>query len=194
MSLHPVVARGADGKLPPWSVAGPARVAHMSRVADLLAGWAMASGASGDEMIRWRAAGFLHDALRDAEPQAIRPWLPSDLADLPPQVTHGPAAAERLRADGVSDEPFLRAIAYHTIGHPELDRLGRAVYAADFLEPGRKHLAEERAALRARMPGEVQAVVREIAKLRIARQLDEEVPLRPETCQFWNVLVQEAHA
>ena len=38
------------------------------------------------------------------------------LANLPARVLHGPAAAVRLRAEGVDDEPFLLAVAFHTIG------------------------------------------------------------------------------
>ena len=71
---------------------------------------------------------------READREEIRGWLPTELSDLPAYMVHGPAAAFRPGRKGVFDDPFLRAIAYHTIGHPDLDQLGRAVYVADFLE------------------------------------------------------------
>jgi nicotinate-nucleotide adenylyltransferase len=96
-----------------------------------------------------------------------------------------------LRAEGVADPSLLRAVAYHTLGHPEFDDLGRTLYVADFLEPGRASLPDVREALRARMPGELDAVAREVASLRIRHLVERGLPLRPETVGFWNVLAAE---
>jgi 2-amino-4-hydroxy-6-hydroxymethyldihydropteridine diphosphokinase len=68
--------------------------------------------------------------------------------------------------------------------------LGRAVYAADFLEPGRRERMEWRETLRTRMLVEPDAVVREVARMRIGRLLDLAAPIRPETCDFWNTLTR----
>lgn len=163
----------------------------MERVAKLLAAWADALGLDADEVARWRAAGFLHDALRDAEPEALRPRVPPELAALPASLLHGPAAAERLRVDGVDDGELLRAIAFHTVGSADFRRLGRSLYAADFLEPGRPYLPDWRAELRGRMPGELEAVVEEIVRARIRHRLDLGQPILPRTLDFWNGLVEE---
>ena len=191
MSLHPLVVAAAEGTLPPWSRANPERIEHMGRVAELLGDWAVERGLTEEDVLRWRAAGFLHDALREADPEEIRSLLPTELLELPDYMVHGPAAASRLRREGVFDEPFLRAIAYHTIGHPDLDLLGRAVYVADFLEPGRKLLAEWRASLRVRMPEHPSSVAREVVAVRIRHLLEEIVSIPAETCEFWNVLIRE---
>ncbi len=188
MTLHPVLEAAADGIVPTWSRVGPARLEHMRRVARLLGEWATAEGAGEDLARRWRAAGILHDSLREANPEEIRHLLPIELSDLPANVVHGPAAAARLEREGVVDEAFLRAVAYHTIGHPDFDPLGLALYAADFLEPGRVPLAEWRAELRARMTESPQTVVREVARVRVGQLLDEFSPIRWETHAFWNVL------
>jgi 2-amino-4-hydroxy-6-hydroxymethyldihydropteridine diphosphokinase len=103
-------------------------------------------------------------------------------------MLHGPAAAERLRREGVDDELLRLAVAWHTIGHPGFDRLGRALYLADYLEPGRRHDPDRRAELRARMPGEMDDVLRDVACRRIARALRRGHPLLPETTAFWNAL------
>ncbi len=191
MTLHPIVTAAAQGKLPSWSVVGANRFQHMTRVAELLDGWASTLGRSERERARWRAAGFLHDALREAEAEGLRASLSGESSDLPERVLHGPAAAQRLRSEGITDEPFLNAIAYHTIGHPDLDELGRALYTADFLEPGRRRLMELRASLRERMPEDSARVVTEIARIRIGRLLDERLPIPTETCEFWNALTLE---
>ena len=88
----------------------------------------------------------------------------------------------------MADEGFLRAVAYHTIGHPELDELGRALFMADYLEPGRRYDPDGLAALRARMPAARDEVLLTVLRARIHRQLREGRPLRPETVAFWNVV------
>ncbi len=184
--IHPLVLRAARGELPSWAEASPSRREHMSRVAALLDEWAAALGLPGEERIRWAAVAWLHDSLRDGDAAALRDRVPPDLAALPGPLLHGPAAAERLRVDGVRDGELLAAIAWHTLGHPDLRTLGRALYAADFLEPGRDLLNAWRADLRRRAPHELGAVVREILRARIAHLVGTGSVLHPETVSFWN--------
>jgi HD superfamily phosphohydrolase YqeK len=159
----------------------------MQRVAALLDEWARALGLDDEERLRWVAVGWLHDALREFDPDRLRDEVPGDLRDLAPPVLHGPAAAERLSAE--LDEAALDAIRYHTIGHPRLDRLGRALYLADFLEPGRDFLPEWRAGLRARMPHDMDEVLIEVLGSRLRHLVEGRRPLRPETARFWSALV-----
>jgi HD superfamily phosphohydrolase YqeK len=159
----------------------------MGRVATLLDEWAVALDLEEEERLRWRAVGWLHDALRESPPERLRGEVPPEMRDLAGAVLHGPAAAERLRGD--LDEAALDAIRYHTIGHPNLDRLGRALYLADFLEPGRDFLPEWRAGLRARMPRDMDAVLVEVLASRLRHLVEGRRPLRPETALFWSALV-----
>lgn len=160
----------------------------MARVAELLGRWADELDLPPAEGVRWRAAGWLHDALRDAPAEELRAEVPEEMRDLPGPLLHGPAASERLRGD--ADEALLRAVRYHTIGHPSLDRLGRALYLADFLEPGRNFEVEWRASLAERTPHDMGAVLVEIVAARIRHLLDERSPIRPETAAFWSSLVE----
>jgi HD superfamily phosphohydrolase YqeK len=188
MTLHPIVEGASRGELPAWAVASDERRHHMRRVATLLGSWADSLGLSGQDRGRWTAAGYLHDALRDAPVEDLRPRVPPGLAGLPGRILHGPAAAERLRAEGVADGELLLAVAHHTLGHPALGTLGRALYAADFLEPGRDLLNDWRAGLRDRMPGELEAVVREVVGARIVHLVERRSAMRSETVGFWNAL------
>ncbi len=191
MTLHPLVERAAHGEIPTWAVATPKRREHLSRVAGLLATWAPGLTTSDVDGLRLAAAGYLHDVLRDAEPESLRRGVPPNLSTLAGPLLHGPAAAERLRLEGVEDGELLTAVAYHTLGHRRLGTLGRALYAADLLEPGRDLRNEWRDGLRSRMPSDLQAVVREILAARIAYVTDRGRPLRPETVGFWNSMARE---
>lgn len=192
MGVHRVVERAAAGELPAWAVATEERTEHMGRVATLLGSWSAELGLPEEERIRRLALAYLHDALRDARPDELRRRVPPGLSTLPPPILHGPAAGERLRIDGVADGALLLAVTYHTLGHADLGPEGRALYCADFLEPGRVDLRDAwRAGLRARMPGGADEVLREILGARIAHLVEGGRPVRPETMSFWNSMASE---
>jgi 2-amino-4-hydroxy-6-hydroxymethyldihydropteridine diphosphokinase len=178
----------ASGRLPDWSQVSEQRFAHMQRVSSLLGDWADALDLAPHDRVRWRAAGYLHDALRETPPDELRPLVDDALKDVAGKLLHGPAAAVRLRADGIDDEDFLRAVAYHTIGHPDLEELGRALFIADYIEPGRRYEPQRLATLRARMPAARDDVLRDVLRSRIDRLLRDGRPMRPETVAFWNVV------
>ena len=158
----------------------------MARVASLLDGWAEAIGLDDAERVAWRALGYLHDALRDEAPEVLRERVsPADRL-LPGPLLHGPAAAEQLRIAGVEDGALLTAIAWHTVGDPRFGAVGRALYVADFLEPGRTYLPEWREELRARMPHDLDSVTRDVARARIGRGLERNAAIQPRTIAFWN--------
>jgi len=160
----------------------------MARVAGLLGDWARSRGEHSLEAARWLAAGFLHDALRDEDHEKLRGQVDPPFRDLPGKVLHGPGVAMRLRDEGVEDVELLHAISYHTLGSAGFGTLGFALYAADFLEPGRRVGEEWRADLRQRAPAELDEVVKEILSARIRYLLERGRPLHPETLGFWNRL------
>ena len=188
---NPLIEAAAQGTLPEWAAVSPSRRAHMARVSELLGAWADALELSEWDRCRWRASGFLHDALREVAPDVLRVKVPPVHASLPGPILHGPAVAERLRVQGVLDGELLVALKYHTLGHASLGMLGRALYAADFLEPGRDFMPEWREVLRARMPAELDAVTRDIVGARVQHVVDRGLDLLPDTVAFWNVLVTE---
>ena len=185
--LSEVEAAAARGELPEWSRVTPRRREHMARVARMMEDWAHALALPEDECLRWAATGWLHDCLRDEDPERLRLETASAERDLPGPVLHGPVAARRLA--GQVDKRILNAIRYHTIGSPSLDRLGRALYLADFLEPGRDFEIEWRAGLADRMPRELDAVLKEVVASRLVHLIERRKPIRPETAGFWSSLV-----
>lgn len=188
--IHPVIQKAARGQLPAWAAVGEKRRKHIERVAGLLEDWAVAGSLPAEERIRWVAAGYLHDAVKEKPEGELRAVLDGGLRELPEALLHGPVVAELLRRDGVEDEELLRALAYHTLGHPNLGRTGYVLYAADFLEPGRDLANEWRAGLRSRMPGEMLEVVKEILAARIVYLLEQGRPVRGETIGFWNRIAE----
>ncbi len=189
-SLHPLVAAvGRDGRLPAWARMSEDRRAHVERVVDLMDGWGEELELADAERVRWRAAARLHDALRGAGEEELRFW--SD-RDGPTALLHGPACARRLEEEGVEDDELVAAVEFHTLGHPGMGRLGRHLYLADFLEPGRSFLPEVRERLRLLMPERALETLLSVVALRIAHRLEVRGPVAPETTAFWNRLLEES--
>jgi HD superfamily phosphohydrolase YqeK len=161
--------------LPLWAVVTPERRGHVERVAALLATWAMAMRVPEVERTRWLKAAWLHDALRDA-PAAN-------------ELAHGPLAAERAAHDGETDRGVLDAVRYHSLGYARWDDVGKMLYLADYLEPGRSFDQELRRSLAARVPQDRDEILKQVATRRVTRVIDGRWPLRPETADFWNALV-----
>ena len=176
-----------DALLPGWAVVGARRRAHIERVTTLLDTWAAAIGLAPDEARAWHDAGRWHDALRDADGEVLSTWA-GPLASLPANAWHGPAAAARLAAEGEQREDVLDAIRWHTLGYATWGRTGRALYLADFLEPGRSFAAEERAALRDAVPNDFEGSFRQVVRWRLAWTIRDGKPLFPQTVALWNAV------
>jgi HD superfamily phosphohydrolase YqeK len=170
--------------LPAWARVSEKRRAHIARVTALLDRWASELRIAPDEARAWHDAGRFHDALRDATEAELRALVP-DVA-LPGQILHGPAAAAQLARDGETRVPVLEAIRWHTVGNGAWERTGRALYMADFLEPGRGFARADRAFLAAHLPRDFDGVFRQVVRQRLEWSLREGNRLYPETVSLWN--------
>lgn len=132
----------------------------------LLAQWADAMDLPASERQCWIDAGRFHDALRDAPMDELRALAGSGLAEA--ELLHGPAVAAKLEREGETRRDLLDALRYHSIGWKHWDRVGKALYMADYLEPGRKFEAERRERLRALVPVDFEAAFREVVRGRMA--------------------------
>jgi len=165
----------AAEELPAWAQTGKRRRAHVERVAELLEEWAEEMAVSRRERDRWLRAAWLHDALRDAR--------------LSKGTTHGAAAADRAASDGEADRGVLDAVRYHSVGYAGWDDVGKMLFLADFLEPGRRSRRKQRDKLAKRVPEDRDAVLREVVAQQMRSQLRRGRPIHRLTLEFWNSLV-----
>jgi len=177
MSGRPIV-------LPSWAQVGEKRAAHIGRVTELLNRWAEHLRLDDDEAQVWHDVGVFHDGLRDAPEKELR-RLAGGVA-LPLDVLHGPAAANLLLTLGETRESVLSAVRWHTVGHADWDRAGRALYMADFLEPGRNFMRADRAFLADHLPHDFTGVFRQVVQMRLEWTLREGKALFPESVALWN--------
>jgi HD superfamily phosphohydrolase YqeK len=175
--------------LPVWAQVRPKRLAHVERVVALVTRWGAAMEEPRDQVDRWIRAAWLHDALRDASPDELARWAPGIHG--PVELLHGPASAARAEADGETDRGVLDAVRYHSLGYAGWDRVGRVLYCADFLEPGRSFDRLGRAALANRFPVDPDGVLYEVARRRLAYSIEFGWSIPEPTYRFWNSLAQK---
>lgn len=171
---------------PSWAIVSEKRRGHIARVTALLDDWAERMHLPADEAQAWHDAGVFHDALRDATPAALREIYAGH--DLPDGILHGPAAAVLLERAGESRRNVLDAVRWHTVGHPEWDRTGRALFMADFLEPGRGFMHADRAFLSAQLPHNFDGVFRQAVRMRLEWTLREGNRIFEGTVKLWNAV------
>jgi 2-amino-4-hydroxy-6-hydroxymethyldihydropteridine diphosphokinase len=164
-------------ELPSWAQVSEKRRGHIQRVAALLDRWADVMHVADEERRDWLDAARWHDALRDAPREELRRL-----------AGNAPASAARLVQEGEQRRNVLDAIRYHTVGSPDWDRTGRALYMADFLEPGRSFSREDRAFLSTQVAHDFDGVFRQVVRMRLVYALNEGHTLFPETVQLWNTI------
>ncbi|GJG88589.1 phosphohydrolase [Gemmatimonadetes bacterium T265] len=178
--------------LPAWAQVTEKRRAHIGRVTALLDAWADRVATTPGEARTMRDAGLLHDALRDASEAELRALATEDGAPdadtAPVDLLHGPAAAAMLTRVGESRADLVDAVRWHTLGSPTWGRVGRALYLADFLEPGRKFLVTDRAYLAAQVPHDFDGTFRQVVRLRLQWSLAEGKQLYAPTVELWNAV------
>jgi 2-amino-4-hydroxy-6-hydroxymethyldihydropteridine diphosphokinase len=174
-------------ELPAWAQVTEKRRAHIARVTSLLVTWSRAMRLDAEEASAWYDAGRWHDALRDAPEPELRALVP-DLTAYPAKMLHGPAAAVRLVREGEARTSVLEAIRWHTTGCQSWDRVGRALYMADYLEPGRAFARSDRAYLAAQVTHDFDGTFRQVVRHRLEWSLREGNELLPETVALWNAL------
>ncbi len=172
--------------MPAWAVITPKRREHIARVVALLDRWSQQLNISEHHRRMWLDAGWWHDALRDADEATLRA-MTGDY-ERPYGMLHGPATALRLEASGEHREDVLSAIRWHTVGHAAWSPVGKALYMADFLEPGRTFMQADRAFLADRVPDAFDAVFRQVVRLRLEWTIREGKGLAVETVGMWNAV------
>ncbi len=88
-------------------------------------------------------AALAHDYAKERPDEEMRDLIISENLDLDmlqfgTNIWHGPIGAVLMRNEfGLEEEDIFEAIAYHTIGSPEMKEVAQIIYVADFIEPKR---------------------------------------------------------
>lgn len=172
--------------LPSWARVTPKRAEHIQRVTSLLGAWAATMRLPAGDARAFMDAGLLHDALRDAPEEELR-RITGDTTS-PVGLLHGPAAAIVLQQHGETRPQLLDAIRYHTVGHAAWGEVGKALFMADFLEPGRKFSRQDRYFLSLQVPTNFDGVFRQVVRMRLEWTVREGNNIFPETVELWNAL------
>ena len=104
----------------------------------------------GEKKDRGYLAGIGHDICKEIESSELvalakKDGLPiSPMEEKKSSLLHGRAAAVLLKEKyGVSDKELLEAVAFHTYGNKKFGVLGKIIYSADKIEPGRENITQE---------------------------------------------------
>lgn len=177
---------GSAIDFPPWARVSDKRAEHIQRVTALLNAWAAAMRLPPAEARAFVDAGVLHDALRDASEAELR-RITGDRRS-PAGLLHGPAAARMLEENGETRTELIDAVRYHTVGNEHWGIVGRALFMADFLEPGRKFMKQDRYFLSLQVPTSFDTVFRQVVRMRLEWTVREGNQIFPETVALWNSL------
>lgn len=176
----------ASTELPAWARVSPKRLAHIRRVTSLIVNWAEEMHICAEERDSWHDAALYHDCLRDAPVEELREIVGDP--SIPDPLLHGPAAAAVMALEGETRTDVLEAVRWHTVGCRSWSRSGRALYMADYLEPGRPFGRVDRAYLAARAPTDFDGTLRQVVRDRIEWMLREGYELPSESVELWNDL------
>jgi len=176
----------ASIELPVWAKVGPKRLAHIRRVTSLIVSWAEEMRIPAEEHECWHDAALFHDCLRDAPVEELREIVGDP--DIPDPLLHGPAAATLLARGGETRSAVLEAVRWHTVGCRAWASCGRALYMADYLEPGRRFEQAHRADLATRVASDFDGTFREVVRERLEWMRREGFELPSETVRLWESL------
>lgn len=172
--------------LPAWAIVSDKRRGHITRVVALIDRWAVDLRVAPDIARAWHDAALWHDALRDAPESSLRDISGDHRSEA--NLLHGPAAAARLLADDERRTDVIEAVRWHTVGHVGWADTGRALYMADFLEPGRAFARADRAYLAHQVPLDFEGTFRQVVRTRLEWALREGKGLLDKTVALWNAV------
>lgn len=123
------------------------RYAHTLGVSYTAAALSMAHGEPIEDAM---TAGLLHDcakSMHGSELVAICEKAHLNVTAVersnPTALLHAKAGAYLAQHKyGITDDDILNAIRYHTTGRPDMSKLEKIIYIADYIEPNRKQLEE----------------------------------------------------
>ena len=108
-----------------------------------------------------------------------------DLETTTTMLLHGPNAAAWLENEaGLTDIRVLEAVRWHTFGWPEIDDIGKILYLADKLEPGKVTADPSLAAIRNTADIHPDKALLALLQKRIEAQLAKGLEVHPFTLEL----------
>ena len=105
-----------------------------------------------------------------------------DIETVTPMLLHGPNAAAWLENEaGLIDSRVLQAVRWHTFGWPEIDDVGKILYLADKLEPGKVNADPSLEPIRNMAESHPDQALLELLQKRYEAQLAKELEVHPFT-------------
>ena len=93
-----------------------------------------------------RMAALLHDCAKGIKGDSVRKYVfehtvfLDEIEKKETALSHGAIGAHMARSEfGINDDEIISAIRYHTTGKPDMTKLEKIVYIADFIEPNRSY-------------------------------------------------------
>ena len=148
----------------------------------------------GEDSEKAGLAAILHDYAKNTDKKTLSLWIqasdyPDKILNWNPVVWHGFAAAYIMKEKfNIQDQDVLDAIAYHTTGHKNMNRLAKIVYLADMIEKGRDFPGVEQ--LRRLACMDLDQAMLQATKNTIQHLLDSEETIAPYTIEIYNVLLK----
>lgn len=171
----------------------PKRFTHSENVAKMAVHLAKRYGVDPTDA---EIAGLLHDYAKDLPEYALLRIAKDADLDLTgslidhPQLLHGPVAAYLLESKGlIQNEEILQAIALHTLGNTKMNPLSRIIYAADYIEPGRRLNDDIRCGIQKAQEEGLDALVFFVNTQTIRWLLKKETYIHPDAIALYNELL-----
>ena len=142
-------------------------------------------------------AAWLHDLFREVRESEMRElFLQVGLEppSAPVDAWHGPLCVARLKQDfalEVSDA-VRDAVAWHTLGDPQMGLLAQVVYVADAVEPSRDYEGVGR--LRDVALRDLEQAVARVSDMTIAHLLEERAEIAVQTVELRNMMWSRVRA
>lgn len=171
----------------------PGRYRHVCAVRSCAARLAEKYGESVEEA---ELAGLLHDYARElpeSELLAIgeaRGLIVSEVDRWLPLLLHAPVGAVLIEEElGITNPRILEAVAWHTLGHPDMGRLAGIIYIADMIADGRDYPGLER--LRRVAEEDLDRALLLGFSLSMSYCLEKKSLIHPQTVAAWNHFLRE---
>lgn len=151
------------------------------------------AGLYGADSEKAALAGLLHDYAKGLSNEKLyRIAVENDLADelslQEPGLLHAPVGAWLLKSElGIDDAEILEAVKVHTTGVAGMSLLGKIVYLADYIEPGRTQAGVK--IVREIAFSDLEKALLEAVNLTIKKVLDRGKILHPNSISFRNSLI-----